>query len=94
MHLTFRQFFNEGLVDDAKKVAAGFLDTTTGALERVDAKTSAEVLDKGREINQKIIKVASGALVIRAFKALGTIFARIEAPDGNQMFKAPVPKSK
>jgi hypothetical protein len=68
---------------NAMKIAAEFLDTTPEHLEIIDKGTEAKVLDTGREIAKKFIKMATGSWVIRQFKALGKMFARVEAPNGN-----------
>jgi hypothetical protein len=68
---------------DAMKIAAQFLDTTPDHLEAIDKNTEAKVLDTGREMDKKFIKMAAGSWVIRLFKALNKMFARIEAPNGH-----------
>lgn len=93
--ITFKQYLQEAslvhrdsLHDSAMKAAADFLETTPDNLAEVDDHTAAKVLDTGKEMERKIIKAASGSIIIRAFKTISQMFARIEAPNGdNVMYK-------
>lgn len=93
--ITFKQYLQEAslvhresLHDSAMKVAADFLETTPDNLAEVDNNTASRVLDTGKEIGRKIIKAATGAIIIRVFKTISQMFAQIEAPNGdNVMYK-------
>lgn len=87
--MSFKQFTlaeEQYVNDQALKIAAEFLDTEPSKLHLVSDKDLEEkVLDTGKEIKHKFIKMAKGSLVIRLFKALDKFFARIETPTGGKM---------
>jgi hypothetical protein len=91
---TFRQFLAERTEDDARRLAAQFLDTTPDHLEPVDKGVEEKVLDTGRELKHEFIKMVGGAWVIRLFAALSRKFARVESPSGeSQTFQASQPSN-
>ena len=85
--MTFKQYVlsEEYISQQALKIAAELLHTVINKLKLVDDKEVEEkVLDTGKEVTHKYVKMADGSLVVRIFKALGKMFARIEAPGGEK----------
>lgn len=81
MKVTFKEFLAESMLEKAKQVAADFLDTSPNELQPVEKSVENEVLEKGKELKRQHMRVASGAVIVRLFKALNSLFARIETPD-------------
>lgn len=88
MRLSFKQYLGEDSTSQGLQIAADFLDTDQSKLTIVGGEEENEVLETGKEIKNKFIKMVHGNMIVRLFKALGKLFARIEYPDGeNKTYK-------
>lgn len=82
MKLSFKQYLNEQSANQGLDLAAKMLQLDKNKLVVVDNEEEHEVLETGRELKKQFIKMVHGNLVVRIFKALGKLFARVEYPDG------------
>lgn len=81
MKLTFKLYLQEASQNQALEIAAQFLETQINKLKVVTGDLEDQVLETGKEIKNKLVKMVHGNLVIRLFKALGKMFVRVEYPD-------------
>lgn len=71
--------------DAGRKIAAEMLNTSTSKLKLVNKDLEEKVLDTGKELKHKFMKMAISSLVVRLFSAFGKLFARVEVPSGSLM---------
>ena len=82
--MTFKEHQEFQAADLAgKKLAAELLNTSPAELRITSKDVEEKVLDTGKEVKHKFLKMAIGSLVVRLFSAFGKLFARVESPTGN-----------
>lgn len=85
------ELLNEAALDVGLDIAATLLKASKDDLERVDdADLVDRVLDTGKEVAHKDVQMARGRVLVRVFKALGQLFARVESSQGNYLYRAVV----